>query len=174
MPSLSSFALRPATSSDRPVLERLWLMFRHDLSEFRGVLPGPDGTFRSDRLEAAFRDPDWAPYLLTLGDQPVGLALVRGLTGRTRVLSGFFIVRGLRRQGVGLRAVRQLVEQYPGPWRVAFQDHNEPAARFWRRVAEELAGGAWTLERVAVPDRPDLPPDVWIQFTADGPSRPLR
>lgn len=42
MPS-SSLSVRPATAEDRAVLERLWLMFRHDLSEFRGVLPSPTG-----------------------------------------------------------------------------------------------------------------------------------
>ncbi|MCE0448066.1 hypothetical protein LT493_42835 [Streptomyces tricolor] len=28
--------VRPATPGDRPAVERLWLMFRHDLSGFRG------------------------------------------------------------------------------------------------------------------------------------------
>jgi hypothetical protein len=35
-------SLRLATAADRPVLERLWLMFRHDMSEFRGQLPAGD------------------------------------------------------------------------------------------------------------------------------------
>jgi len=38
-------SLRLADQSERPIVERLWLMFRHDLSEFRGQLPNPDGTF---------------------------------------------------------------------------------------------------------------------------------
>ncbi|CAM5733426.1 hypothetical protein SALBM311S_02989 [Streptomyces alboniger] len=53
---------RPAAPADRPAVERLWLLFRHDLSAFGGQLPNPDGTFRGERLEAAFSgDPDWAP-----------------------------------------------------------------------------------------------------------------
>jgi hypothetical protein len=51
MPVLS---VRLATMADRPMLERLWLMFRHDMSEFRGQLPNADGTFRDERLQAAF------------------------------------------------------------------------------------------------------------------------
>ncbi len=161
---MSVLCLRVARDADWPVVERLWLMFRHDLSEFRGVLPNPDGSFRGERLQAAKEDPDWAAYLLRSGQRPVGLALVRGLTGTTRVLSGFFVVRGMRRQGIGLRAVRELVARHPGPWEVAFQDDNMTAVRFWRRVATEVAGEAWTEQRRPAPDRPDLPPDVWISF----------
>ncbi|MBO4275186.1 GNAT family N-acetyltransferase [Microbispora triticiradicis] len=163
MPDLTT---RLADTADHPVLERLWLMFRHDLSEFGGVLPKPDGTFRGERLQAAFHDPDWAAYLLRTGERPAGLALVRGLTARTRVLSAFFVVRAVRRSGIGLRAVRQVTARHPGSWEVAFQDANTAAVRFWRRVAEEIAPGAWTEEHRPVPGRPDLPPDAWISFSA--------
>jgi predicted acetyltransferase len=161
---MSDVTVRLATAADRPVLERLWLMFRHDMSEFRGVLPNPDGTFRSDRLEAAFTDADWAPYLLSSGDRPVGLAFVRNLTGPIRVLNSFFVVRGSRRTGIGLRAVQEIVSLHPGPWEVAFQDDNRAAVGFWRRVAREIAGDAWGEECRPVPGRPELPPDVWISF----------
>jgi len=54
-------SIRLATAGDRPVLERLWLMFRHDMSEFSSALPNSAGTFRNERLEAAFTDAGWAP-----------------------------------------------------------------------------------------------------------------
>jgi predicted acetyltransferase len=162
-------SLRLASQSDRPVVERLWLMFRHDLSEFSGQLPNPDGAFRSERVEAAFTDPGWAAYLLQNDGRPAGLALVRGLTSPTRTLNSFFVVRGTRRTGLGRRAVSDLVAQHPGPWQVAFQDANVTAVHFWRRVAREIAGTAWTEDRRPVPGRPDLPPDVWISFEASGP-----
>lgn len=161
MPEVS---VRRADDADRFVMERLWLMFRHDLSEFDGRLPNSDGTFRSERLRASFEDTDWAPYLLTSGEHPVGLALVRGLAGPTRVLNSFFVVRGARRSGIGMRAVREVVARHPGPWEVAFQDTNMAAVRFWRRVAAGIAGDVWTEDRRPVPGRPDLPPDVWISF----------
>ncbi|TKK88580.1 GNAT family N-acetyltransferase [Herbidospora galbida] len=156
--------VRPATADDRPAVERLWLLFRHDLSEFTGGLPNPDGTYRSERLHAAFTDPDWAAYLVTGEGSPLGFAFVRALGGPVRVLNSFFVVRAARRSGVGLRAVADVVTRHPGPWDVAFQDVNLPAVRFWRRAATEVAGQAWTEERRPVPGRPDLPPDVWISF----------
>ncbi|MEV6121879.1 GNAT family N-acetyltransferase [Streptomyces sp. NPDC052077] len=157
-------SVRPARPADLPVAERLWLLFRHDMSELSGSLPDADGTFAADRLERAFTDPGWAAHLVILDSRPAGFAVVRGLDGPKRVLNSFFVVRGARRSGVGLSAARQVVAAYPGPWEVAFQDANTGAVRFWRRVAGEIAGEAWTEERRPVPHRPDLPPDVWISF----------
>ena len=134
------------------------------MSEFGGQLPNPDGTFHSERFQAAVEDTDWAPYLLACGERPVGLALVRGLEGQKRVLSSFFVVRGARRAGIGLRAVQDVVARYPGCWEVAVQDENAAAVQFWRRVATEIAGDAWTEDRRAVPGQPSFPPDTWISF----------
>lgn len=160
-----ALTVRRAGPADYPTVERLWLLFRHDLSEFREQLPNQDGTFRGDRLEAALSgDEDWAAYLFSSGEHPVGFAFVRALTQPTRVLNSFFVVRGARRGGVGLWAVRDVVARHPGPWTVAFQDSNPGAVRFWRRVGEAIAPGEWEEERRPVPNKPDLAPDVWISF----------
>jgi predicted acetyltransferase len=170
MTSDTELAIRPATPADRPAIERLWLMFRHDLSEFGGQLPNPDGTFRSERLEAAFSgDADWAGYLVSCGGHPVGFAFVRGLSGPTRVLNSFFVVRGARRAGIGMRAVREVVARHPGQWEVAFQDGNVGAVTFWRCVGEAVDPGSWSEERRPVPQRPDLAPDTWVSFRYPSP-----
>ncbi len=87
-----------------------------------------DGTFRSERLAAAFDDPDWCAYLVIDGDPPAGFAIIRGLGAPIRVLDSFFVFRGARRSGAGSGAVRQLVtDLLPGRWEVAFQAENEAA-----------------------------------------------
>lgn len=161
-----ALTVRRADAADRPGYDRLWQLFRHDLSALTGTVPFPDGTFRTERLEAAFADPDWAPYLFTRGRSPVGLAIVRGLGAPTRVLNSFFVVAGARGAGHGLHAACQVMRLHPGAWEVAFQDANAPAVRFWRRVAIELAGDAWTEEHRISPARPDLPLDTWIRIGA--------
>jgi len=140
------------------------MLFRHDMSEFRRTLPNPDGSFRHERLVSAFTDPGWAPYLLMLGDRPAGFAIVRGLDAPLRVLNSYFVVRGARRSGIGLRGVLDVVSRHPGKWEVAFQDDNKVAVSFWRRVAAEIAGEAWEETRRPVPGLPQVPPDVWISF----------
>ncbi|MER6065741.1 GNAT family N-acetyltransferase [Streptomyces sp. NPDC001792] len=170
---LLDVTVRPASAEDRPTVERLWLMFRHDLSAFRCVLPAPDGTFRDERVESAFTRPGWAPYLFECGTHPAGFAFVRGLDGPVRVLNSFFVVRGVRRRRVGLQAVRAVLTRHPGPWEVAFQRDNPAAVAFWHRVASDLAGDAWTCELRPVPERPELPPDVWLSFRVEAAVPPL-
>src|SRR5690606_29110690 len=146
--------LRPPTPADRPLLERLWLLFRHDMSDVTGALPDATGEFRRERLDAAFTEPGWQGFVAHLeggaGPAAAGFALVRGTDKDTRVLSSFFVVRGARR---GERAC---------------QDANRPAVRFWRQVATEAAGEDWTEERRPVPGRPDVPPDTWITLVTRG------
>jgi predicted acetyltransferase len=158
--------VQAAGDAEREAVGRLWGMYRHDMSEFTGELPGPDGAFRGERLVSAFSAAGWAPYLFRCAGRPVGFAFVRGLDGPARIVNSFFVVRGARRGGVGLRAVREVVRRHPGAWEIPFQDANAGAGAFWRRVAEDVAPGAWREERRAVPGRPDVPPDVWIGFDA--------
>lgn len=134
-------------------------MFRQDMAEFQGGLPSPDATYHSDRLRHALEDDDWAAYLFISDDRPVGFSFVRALSGPARVLNSFFVVRGARRSGIGMKLAQEVISWHPGPWRIAFQDSNTAAVMVWRRVATEIAGGSWTEE----PE--DVPPDVWISFT---------
>jgi predicted acetyltransferase len=162
---MSDLVVRRAGEADRVVLERLWLMFRHDLSEFQGQLPRPDGSYRSERLESVLAgDPDWAGYLFSSAESPVGFAFVRALTQPVRVLNSFFVVRPVRRQGLGLRAVQEVVAEHPGRWEVAFQENNASAVRFWRRVATSVSGGAWSEEPRSIPGDVEATPDQWISF----------
>ncbi|MEV0951968.1 GNAT family N-acetyltransferase [Promicromonospora sp. NPDC050249] len=170
-PAPAHLTIRPTTPADRPVLERLWLLFRHDMSEVSRALPDASGQFRRERLDAAFTDPGWRGLVAHLDPadggpaSPVGFALVRGVDGPTRVLSSFFVVRGARRAGIGRQLAGQVLASFPGRWEIAFQDANPPAVRFWRAVATDAVGQAWTEEHRAVPDRPELPPDTWISLT---------
>lgn len=79
---MSDMFVRLATAEDRPTVERLWLMFRHDLSGFMGQLPNPDGTFRSERVDAAFTEAGWVPYLFVRETRPSGSRSSAGSPGR--------------------------------------------------------------------------------------------
>ncbi len=158
-------AARPATAGDAPALDRLWQLFRHDMSTITRALPGPDGSYRSDRLGPALDPgrPDWEAWLLAAGEHPVGFALTRALDEPVRVLNSLFVVAPARRGGRGLRFARHVVEARPGAWEVAHQDANAPAVAFWERLASRYGPG-WSREHRPVPGRPDLPPDAWVRF----------
>lgn len=159
----NSVTIELVSQESRPVLENLLQLYMHDLSEFRGSVPDRHGRFGGDsRYASYFTDPDRCAYLVCHLSQPSGFALVRGLSEPRRVVGGFFIVRALRRHGLGRDAARALLRRHPGPWEIAFQEENPRAATFWRGVASDLLGNDWSEERRPVPDKLHLPEDVWI------------
>ena len=162
---MSDLLVRRVQPSDRVLMERLWLMFRHDLSEFQGQLPRPDGSYRSEWLENVLKGhPEWAGYLISLGEVPIGFCFMRALQQPVHVLNAFFLVRPARRRGYGLKAVLEVLSNHPGPCDVAFQGNNETAVAFWQRVATELSGDGWTQEERPIVGKPEATPDLWISF----------
>ena len=161
----------PYEPEHRPVLERLWQLYRHDLSEFRGThgpegfvgsLPEPTGAFHTRTLDPFLEpDPDRAVHLFFRGEAPAGFAFVGRLTNGPTLMTEFFVVRGLRGRGAARAAADHLFRLYPGVWDIPFQERNVAAARFWRR----LGGPSAHEELRPVPGKPDVPPDVWLTLT---------
>ena len=158
--------LRVADDADRPVLERLWQLYSHDMSEVRGTLPNADGLFKAGRLPTYFGEPDTCGYLVLDREVPVGFAFVTGLAGSTRAIGDFFVVRAARRRRVGYDAAREVLARHPGRWEIGFQAENRGAPEFWRRVATDVAGDTWLEELRPVPGKPHIPSDHVIVLTA--------
>jgi predicted acetyltransferase/8-oxo-dGTP pyrophosphatase MutT (NUDIX family) len=143
-----------------PVVERLWQLYQHDLSEFRHSAPDTDGRFVTGRL-ATFRDrDDRVGYLARLGEVPCGFALVRTEREQT-VMGEFFVTRSTRGRGVAAAFAAEVIGRHPGPWAVPFQNENPRAATFWRRVCPGLLAEV-AETTYAVPGKPHLPADVWL------------
>jgi len=149
------------TSRQRTIAERLWPLYMHDLSEFWGHMPDSDGQYRT-RLRKYFEGPDRCGYLIYSDQAPAGFALIRGLTGQTRVMGDFFVVRAARGRSVGHEAAVQVMGLHSGKWVIPFQEENPGAARFWRRLGAELATDGCEEERRPVPGKPGGPPDLWL------------
>ena len=160
----ATLSLAPVTGITRPVVERLWQLYRHDLSEFRGSLPDMVGAFHTRPLDPFLEGDDDRRAHLFLRDGPVGFALVGHANSPPHLMSEFFVVRAARRQAVGRAAANALFALYPGPWQIPFQEENVAAARFWRRVAAEVAVDGVDEQRRPVPGKPHIPPDVWLTF----------
>lgn len=166
---MRAVTLQPVTEAEHPLMHRLWQLYRHDLSEFRDSMPGADGLFAAGRLPAYLADPGRACFVIRVPEGPAGFVLVKGVDEPLRAIGEFFVVRRQRRHGVGREAALHTLARYPGRWEIAFQEENPTAARFWRRLATEIAGETWTQERRPVPGKPWIAPDVWLTFEASSP-----
>lgn len=138
--------LRRATAEDRVLVANLAQLEHHDQSPVTGELPGPDGRFDVTPLDPFLERHGHEAWLVELDGEAVGFALVRPVDGAAFVHS-FFVVRAVRRQGVGREAAHALLRTRPGRWILAFALDNEGAAPFWRGVATDTAGASWTEGR---------------------------
>ena len=141
-------SLSVATAADRAALENLMQLYSYDWSELRSAGVGDDGRF-ADYPLAAYWEDDWRhPLLLRVDGRLAGFALVSGrsrLTGAPGVfdMAEFFVMRGYRRQGVGLAAASAALDRFNGPWEIRQRDENVAAIAFWRKVVDRYTGGRY-------------------------------
>ncbi|RIX29985.1 GNAT family N-acetyltransferase [Amnibacterium setariae] len=161
--------LRPVGPDEWTVVAWLWQAFRQDLSPVVEGLPYADGRYGARPLER-FPSADavghlvWRPHPNTGEQAPVGFALVDGLEGERRTITGFWIAPPLRRTGLGAAVALAVLGRHPGPWEIAFQHANPVAGAFWRRVADAAFGpDGWTETEEPVPGRPQAPSDHFIR-----------
>ncbi|MFZ1879348.1 MAG: GNAT family N-acetyltransferase [Gaiellaceae bacterium] len=157
--------LRELTDADVPVVEHLWQLYSHDMSEVRGTLPNDEGLYKAGRLPGYLEDDGTAGYLISYDGAPAGFAFVTGLDTDLRHMGDFFVVRAVRRKGVGYRVARGLLDRHPGSWEIGFQGSNSGAPEFWRRLASDAVGDDWVEERRPVPNKPHIPHDHFILFS---------
>jgi predicted acetyltransferase len=143
--------LRDAKQSvaDRDWLTNVYPLYLHDLSEFDiGYYHLTErGLWEPDHL------PDWLSnelqhslIILASGERAgfafVGQAPFPHMTpGLDYHMAEFFILRKLRRTGIGRAAALAAFDRFPGTWEVIEMPRNTTAVRFWRRVIGEYTHG---------------------------------
>jgi len=139
-------ALVTAKRTDRATLENLLELYIHDFSEILGDTPGEAGRFGYAGLDAYWSEAGHLPYLIRADGRLAGFALVcqgsRVSSDPTVFdLAEFFVVRGLRRRGVGLTAAALVLAAHPGVWEVRVMVENVGAQHFWERAIGSFTGG---------------------------------
>jgi predicted acetyltransferase len=155
--------LQPIAADQAPVLQQLFELYCYDFSEQLRLPLKASGRFEMSVGDWWTREEHF-PFFIQRADELVGFALVRRgshLTGARDVMdvAEFFVVRSVRRCGVGAEAARQLFERFPGPWEIRVRESNASALAFWSRVVSarhgeptptepfERDGVAWRLLR---------------------------
>lgn len=146
------------------MLSNLGQLYRYELAAAYGHLPNPDGTFNNRRLDRflAEADPGYEAFLVQAAKGLGGFVMLRATEDGGHTVADFFVVRTLRRTGVGRQAARQAIARHGGPWRIGFQRYNDGVEQFWSQVATDLVGHRW--ETYDDPPVAGRPPDTWITF----------
>ena len=55
-------------------------------------------------------------------------------------MAEFFVMRGYRRLGIGMKIAHEVWDRFPGRWEVRVMDQNQKALRFWQRAVSAFLG----------------------------------
>ena len=141
-------SIAPVTADERALLERLVQLYAYDWSEILPAHLGGDGIFDGLPLDAYFADPARHALVARVEGRLAGFALVDEGSRLTEDLAvfdmaEFFVMRGLRRRGVGRAVAFAVFDRFPGRWEVRQRDENAAATAFWRRVIGGYTAGRY-------------------------------
>jgi predicted acetyltransferase len=143
--SLIQIEVLPATTEQEPVLANLLELYAHDFSEFSDLKIGVDGRFGYEPLPLYWRESNRFPFLVRANGDLAGFVLVQQgsqVSGAGEIwdVAEFFVLRGYRRHGVGLRVAHDVWRMLTGSWEVRVTDRNLVARAFWQRAVSEFTG----------------------------------
>ena len=122
------------------VVQNLFALYAHDMSEFAGSDVEEDGKFAIPVSVASYWEgPDASqryPFLVRADGKLAGFALVRRIATDpvTYDMGEFFILRKYRRSGVGRHVACGLFDRFAGGWEVRELPSNTAAQAFWCRI----------------------------------------
>jgi predicted acetyltransferase len=137
--------ITPASPEQEPVLANLFELYEHDFSEFIYLELGADGRFGYEHLGLYWRESSRYPFLIKVNGNLAGFVFLRKgsqISSDEDIwdMTEFFIVRGYRRRGVGMKVAHEVWRQFPGRWEVRVIDRNQKAMEFWSRAVGEFLG----------------------------------
>jgi predicted acetyltransferase len=134
-----------ATADHEPILANLLELYTHDFSEIFDLHLNSNGRFGYEPLPLYWQESNRYPFLVKVDDTLAGFVLVKKgseVSGDENVwdVAEFFIVRGYRRHGIGMRVAHEVWRKLPGHWEVRVMERNRAAQAFWSRAVASFMG----------------------------------
>ncbi|MEY4578845.1 MAG: hypothetical protein RL701_3548, partial [Pseudomonadota bacterium] len=145
--------LQLVTRERESPLANLLELYVHDMSEWFPIQISEEGRFGYAWLPTYWSDPEKRfPYLIYSEEGLSGFVLVTiGSEGHADPniidVAEFFVLRRLRRSGVGRAAIQQLWDQRPGRWLVRVSEGNPAGQAFWSKVIRDYTADNFTEQR---------------------------
>jgi predicted acetyltransferase len=136
-----------ASAEEEPIVANLLELYIHDLSEFIELTMQSNGRFEYPWLADYWVDQNRFPFLVKVDGNLAGFVLVhcpQALTqaGQIWDVAEFFIIRGLRRRGIGRAVAHEVWRRHPGAWEVRVRETNVLARPFWVATIASFTGSA--------------------------------
>jgi len=126
----------------RATFDNLMQLYLHDMSEYTDLQVNEEGLYPvSEYVQRYWQERGRHPFFIRTREGIAGFALVRELEKNCYSIAEFFVIRKLRRSGVGKSAAFQLFDRFAGEWHIAQEEQNSAAQEFWCTILAEYTGG---------------------------------
>ncbi|AJS58856.1 acetyltransferase [Paenibacillus sp. IHBB 10380] len=149
--------------STKFIINNLYPLYLHDLSEIWGWLPNKYGVYEEDGTQTLNEqnkvfDIWWEkpsilfPYLIKVNEIPAGFALVATPPytphGSDYYLNEFFLLRPFRGKGIAENAAKEVFNNHMGSWELQTNptEANVRAQNFWKKTIKGYAGDTYKEE----------------------------
>ncbi|MBT2616295.1 MULTISPECIES: GNAT family N-acetyltransferase [unclassified Bacillus (in: firmicutes)] len=137
-------SFNPVSKDDKHILQNLYSLYLHDLSEFtEGLDISTDGSFEFDSFELIWKEEGVTPYFLKKDKKIAGFVLLleRPFLNKDYdySINDIFILKKYRRKGTAIALLKEMFKQKKGSYFVVQLASNIPAVKFWRRIFSELS-----------------------------------
>ena len=134
-----------ATAEQEPILANLIELYAHDFSEISDLHLDSNGRFGYTPLPLYWQESTRYPFLVKVDSNLAGFVFVKKgseVSGDEKVwdVAEFFIVRGHRRHGIGIKVAHEVWRKFPGRWEVRVTERNRAAQAFWSRAVASFMG----------------------------------
>jgi predicted acetyltransferase len=135
----------PALEEQKSILANLLELYAHDFSEIIDLQLGVDGRFGYKHLPLYWKESDRYPFLIMINGYWAGFVFVRRgseISDNKDVwdVAEFFVTRGYRRLGIGMKVAHEIWKKFPGKWEVRVIDRNQKAKEFWGHAIGKFIG----------------------------------
>lgn len=131
--------LEAVTPEQSAALFQLFQLYYYENSDWAQEDIGSDGVFDAcaESIADYIHDPAKRAYWIKHNGALAGFLVseptdVAGKDGEE--LADLFILKKCRRQGLALAAVREVAQEFQGPWLVAIYNDDTGAAAFWNKA----------------------------------------
>ncbi|CAM2973434.1 GNAT family N-acetyltransferase [Paenibacillus taichungensis] len=131
-------SIHQAEYQQKSTLRNLMELYKYDFSEYDPEDVNENGLYEYVYLDHYWTEAGRHPFLFRVEGQLAGFALIREIESEqgTSVyeMAEFFVMKKYRKLGVGAQAAIHVFNLFPGTWKIAEMETNEPAQIFWRKV----------------------------------------
>lgn len=130
------------------ILERLLQLYLHDVSKYFPIdFDENAGLYLYDSLDKYFNDSKNYAYFIKLEEKIAGFILV-DTTESENIIQEMFVLNHHKSNGVGKKAVYDILDKYKGNWVIKSLPSSEPAERFWNRTIKEYTNENYHVQHV--------------------------